>query len=242
MPFKTVVFDCDSTLSAIEGIDELAGSSPGVREEIVRLTEAAMRGEVPLEQVYGRRLALVKPTRARVETLGARYVAELLPHAREVIDALRAEGVAVRVISGGVLPAVLAVARELGLRDHDVAAVELRFGPGGEYAGYDERSPLARAGGKLTVLQQWRTDLPRPVMLVGDGATDLEARPAVDCFVAFTGIIERPNVVSSADAVVRARTLAPILPLVLGDHAPASPAHRRTYDIGLSFLDESRPD
>ena len=56
--FRTVVFDCDSTLSAIEGIDELAGEH---RSAVTELTEAAMRGEVPLQDVYGRRLALIRP-------------------------------------------------------------------------------------------------------------------------------------------------------------------------------------
>ena len=42
--------------------------------------------------------------------------------------------------------------------------------------------------------------------MVGDGTTDLEARPVVDLFVAFAGVVERPNVVSAADAVVRANS------------------------------------
>ena len=46
--FRTVIFDCDSTLSAIEGIDELAVDC---REDVERLTDAAMRGRIPLEEV-----------------------------------------------------------------------------------------------------------------------------------------------------------------------------------------------
>jgi phosphoserine phosphatase len=233
--FNTVVFDCDSTLSAVEGIDELAGSA---REEIARLTDAAMRGEVTLEAVYGRRLEIVRPTRARVEALGQRYIDQLVPHAREVVAALRAEGVVVKVISGGLLPAVRALARELGLSDQDVAAVDVRFDATGSYGGFDERSPLARSGGKREVLGEWRAVVPRPVMFVGDGATDLEARDVVDRFVAFAGVIEREAVIASADAVIRARTLAPVLPMALG-RAPASAAHRRTYELGLSLMEDS---
>jgi len=62
--FRTVLFDCDSTLSAIEGIDELAVHC---RDDVEQLTDAAMRGRIPLEEVYGRRLRLVQPTRAAVE-------------------------------------------------------------------------------------------------------------------------------------------------------------------------------
>src|SRR5687768_4906011 len=92
--FKTVVFDCDSTLSTVEGIEELARER---RAEVEALTEEAMRGEIPLEQVYRRRLELVRPPRGRVLALGQRYIDTLVADAIETVAALRAEGVAVRV-------------------------------------------------------------------------------------------------------------------------------------------------
>src|SRR5690606_739353 len=88
--FRTVIFDCDSTLSTIEGIEELARDH---RAEVEALTEEAMRGAIPLEEVYGRRLALVRPTRDAVLSLGRRYVETMVPDAAETIAALRAEGV-----------------------------------------------------------------------------------------------------------------------------------------------------
>ena len=63
-PFDTVVFDCDSTLSAVEGIDELAGDHSA---EVSELTRRAMDGEVPLDQVYGRRLEMIHPKLADLE-------------------------------------------------------------------------------------------------------------------------------------------------------------------------------
>jgi phosphoserine phosphatase len=227
-----VVFDCDSTLSAIEGIEELAA---GNRAEIERLTEAAMRGEVPLEDVYARRLDLIKPTRAQVSALGRRYIETALPDAGAVMTALRSAGIAVRVISGGLLDAVLPLARSLGLRDAEVAAVPLRFDDAGHYVGFDA-SPLARSGGKRELLERWRAELPGPVMLVGDGATDLEAKPVVDLFVAFAGVIERPAVIAQADIVIRARSLAPILVLALRGVPPAGVAERATFDRGSALL------
>src|SRR5688572_5351526 len=162
--YRSVVFDCDSTLSAIEGIDELAGP---LRAPVAELTARAMRGEVPLEEVYGRRLALIQPTRESVEALAERYIDGLVPDAREVIAALHAAGIVVRVMSGGLLPPVRAVARALGLADGDVGAVDIRFDGRGAYAGFDDASPLARAGGKRELLAAWRKELPAPIMLVG---------------------------------------------------------------------------
>lgn len=231
--FGSVIFDCDSTLSAIEGIEELAHAH---REEVTRLTESAMRGEIPLEDVYGRRLELVRPTLDQVNALGERYVRTLVTDARETISALLTEGIEVRVMSGGLRPAVVALAVALGLTERAVAAVDIHFDANGEYAGFDETSPLARAGGKRTVLEQWLPELPRPILLVGDGATDLEARPPADRFVAFAGVVERPIVIDAADDVVRTPSLAPILVLALGGIAPRDPAAREVFELGRSLL------
>jgi len=237
--FGTVVFDCDSTLSSVEGIEELAGAH---RDEIARLTEAAMRGEIPLEQVYGKRLAIVRPTRARVAELARTYVETLVPDAREVVRALRGEGILVRILTGGLLPALDELLRELDLSRDDVAAVDMRFDDAGEYAGFDEGSALARSGGKLVVLRSWATSLRRPILLVGDGATDLEARPAADAFIGFAGVVQRPAVMAAADVVIRSRSLAPVLPLALGDAPPRDPAARSLFDRGLAMLSADSPE
>jgi phosphoserine phosphatase len=230
--FKTVVFDCDSTLSSIEGIEELASDH---RAEVTQLTEAAMRGELPLEQVYGRRLAVVRPTRAQVRALGELYVATLVPDATEVVRELQRAGVEVRILSGGLRPAVLAMAHALGVDERHVAAVDVFFDAAGAYAGFDEGSPLARAGGKRDVLAS-APDLQRPVMLVGDGATDLEAQPAVDLFVAYCGVATRAGVVDQAGYVVRSLSLAPVYNLALFGHRPSEPEARTLWERGASLL------
>ncbi|HEX6367467.1 MAG TPA: HAD-IB family phosphatase [Longimicrobium sp.] len=210
--FASVVFDCDSTLVAVEGIDELSGP---FRAQIAALTDAAMDGSVPLEEVYGRRLELIRPTRAQVDAVGAQYVRTLVPRARETVAALRWLGKTVRIVSGGLLPAVLAVARELGMDDGDAAAVGIRFGADGAYAGFDHASPLARSSGKAQVIRAW--NLPAPALLVGDGATDREARPAVDAFAAYMGVAWRAAVADGADYVLREPSLAAVLALACSD-------------------------
>ena len=203
-----MIFDCDSTLTAVEGIEELAREQ---REEVTRLTELAMRGAVPLEEVYGRRLELIRPSHADVVEIGRLYIRHLVPGVRETIRALQVHGVVVQILSGGLAPAVRALAREVGVPEAHVAAVEIYFGEDGSYRGFDTESPLARAGGKRTWLEG--SGLPRPRLLIGDGATDLEARPSVDCFAAFIGVIERPEVSRGADVVLRGPSLDQVLQL-----------------------------
>jgi phosphoserine phosphatase len=238
--FRTVLLDCDSTLSALEGIDELAVH---YRAEVEQLTDDAMRGRVPLEQVYGRRLALVRPTRDAVEALGRQYIERLVPDARETVAALQSAAVDVRIISGGLRPAVIAVAAAVGVAANRVAAVDVHFHSDGSYAGFDADSPLAATGGKRTVIERWHVG--RPAVMVGDGNTDLEARPSVDFFVAFAAVVERPAVVNAADAVVRARSLAPLLPLVLDVDELVDPAHRALFERGAAMsaaIATTRPD
>lgn len=231
--FRCVIFDCDSTLCAIEGIQVLGAAH---HDEIARLTTSAMHGRIPLEDVYGRRLALARPGKRDIDALAERYVRTLVPDARDVVSTLAREGIDVRIVSGGLRPAVLAVAHALGVPDDRVTAVDVRFDAGGGYLGFDEMSPLARSGGKRDVIAAWQPPVPRPAMLVGDGATDLEARPAVEAFVAFAGVVRRKDVVDRADLVIDGPSLAPVLPLALGGEPPHSPLARAVFDRGVALL------
>jgi phosphoserine phosphatase len=238
--FGTVVFDCDSTLSAIEGIEYL---SVDRLPEVEALTRDAMDGRLPLEAVYGKRLELVRPDRPALDRLSSAYIDALTPDTRAVVAALLALGVRVCVISGGLKPAVLAVAIELGIAESDVAAVDLSFDTDGCYAGFDAGSPLARSGGKTDVLREWRSRLPAPIMIVGDGATDAEAREVVDMFVAYAGVVERQGVVAAADHVIRGASMAPVLTLALAGVAPERSEFTELFQKGRALLDrDARPE
>ncbi len=220
-PYGTIVFDCDSTLSTIEGIEDLAvGHEARIRE----LTDAAMNGDLALEKVYGARLELIRPNASQVRRIGERYVETALPHARELVAALRFLGKRVAIVSGGLLPPVRVLAAHLGVDEDEVDAVGVFFDEGGAYAGFDEDSPLARAGGKLEVLSEIARgeDAVGPVALVGDGATDLEAAPVLGRFVAFGGVVRRDAVFARADATCDIPDLAALLPLL------TSPSERAT--------------
>ena len=57
---RAILFDCDSTLSTIEGIDVLAEQA-GVVDQVVPLTTAAMDGRLKLEDAYAARLIEALP-------------------------------------------------------------------------------------------------------------------------------------------------------------------------------------
>lgn len=197
MRFRSVVFDADSTLAGIEGVDWLAGTrGADVLRDVAELTRRAMEGDVPLEEVYALRLARIAPIRKELEALGRAYVEAAAKGAREAIAALTAAGTQVHVVSGGIRRALLPLAAHLGVPGAHVHAVPLLLDGDGCYVGVGA-SPLSGSGGKAVVVAS--LGLERPAAAVGDGITDLEMRPWVDAFVAFTGFARRAAVVAGAD-------------------------------------------
>ena len=209
MKFHHVFFDVDSTLVTIEGIDVLADNHP----EIARLTEAAMNGEIPLDQVYAKRLEIIRPTRDAVEALGQRYVASLVDGAAETIEALRNAGVQVHLVTAGIAQDIAPLAAHLGIPPRAVHAVALRFAADGSYEDFDRRSFLSRTGGKELVVRDVRARSHGKAAFVGDGVSDLEARPAVDRFIGFGGVAVRERVKENAEVFVH--SYAELLPLLL---------------------------
>lgn len=196
--FATVVLDVDSTLCAIEGVDWLAARrGAAVEAEVRRATELAMQGAQPLESVYGTRLAVIAPTRADIAALSEAYKLALSPGAADVITAGRAAGLRWILVSGGLRAAILPVATALGIPPADVHAVEISFDAEGQYVGFDAQSPLTRRGGKPELVRGL-AGLARPMLAVGDGATDAELASVADAFWCFTGVVERPNVSAAA--------------------------------------------
>ncbi len=209
---KLVCFDCDSTLSSIEGIDELARlRGPEVFRRIEKMTEDAMNGLLRVEDVFGLRLEQISPGRADAEAVGRRYLETVEPTAKATIDTLKARGWTPLIISGGFRQAIRPLADHLGIAR--VEAVDLFFGPDGAYRGFDASFPTTRSGGKPEIIRSLRAQLgPDRVVMVGDGASDLETLPDVDLFVGFGGYVAREKVKRGSPAFVT--SLAEILPLV----------------------------
>lgn len=218
--FDAVCFDCDSTLSTIEGIDELARRA-GVEAEIAPLTAAAMDGSVPLDEVYGRRLAIVRPDKAAIEWLGRGYIDSIVPGSKEAVGALQHAGVAVFIVSGGLLPAILPLADHLGIARDRVHAVDVTFKSDGTYADFDRNSPLSRPDGKAEICrmlaQQYKT-----IAMVGDGVTDVAASAAGAFVIGFGGVVAREAVRATADVFISDPSLAATLDVLLrrGPHPP----------------------
>jgi HAD superfamily phosphoserine phosphatase-like hydrolase len=196
--FKTVVFDVDSTLAAIEGIDWLAQlRGPEVAAESAALTEQAMNGELPIDAVYTRRLERIRPTAGELLSLADAYNKAMQPGVVELINALHSARVHVHLLSGGLRPSIMPMAIRLGIQGHRVHAVSLARDVDGTFSKLDGDQPLATQRGKPLVVQQLA--LRKPIVMIGDGSTDAAVRGVVDEFIAYTGVARREGVVKVAD-------------------------------------------
>lgn len=211
--FAAVCFDCDSTLTRVEGIDELARRA-GCEAAIAELTNAAMTGEIPLEDIYATRLARVRPDRAALDWLAERYIDETVCGAPELISTLHSLGKAVYVLSGGLFPPVAAFADALGVPLSRVHAVAVQLGADGSYAGFDAASPLTRHDGKSAICNAIRAEH-GPVAMVGDAVTDLATRESGAYVVGFGGVVHRAIVQREADAYVAGPSLMSVLDVLL---------------------------
>jgi phosphoserine phosphatase len=251
-----VLFDCDSTLSRIEGIDELARlktMDEATAAEIARLTRLAMEGVMPLETVYAARLALLQPSRSDLQAVTARYRGTVVDDARAVIAALHALGRPVYILSGGLFEAVADFGAWLGVPRSHILAVGVYFNQlAGRWWAYWEHaergnleeqylayvhSPLSDSQGKAELARQVAGE--QRATLVGDGASDLAAQGAVAQFIGFGGVVRREAVAHAAAVYIESSSLAPVLPLVTtpGDFARLhDTAHQAIFERGLALI------
>ena len=224
-----IFFDCDSTLSKVEGIDELARLK-GKAARVGLLTNKAMAGELDLAEVYGKRLQAIRPTRAQLKAIEERYWETAVDDAPAVIAALHKLGKQVYIISGGLIDAVHGFGRRLGIAPDRIRAVELEYNelsgdwwryhePGAQqaqtYLAYDH-GPLTISDGKALIIEELAAGSLGRRMMVGDGASDLAASGAVDVFVGFGGVVARERVQTESALFLRSESLAALLPLAGG--------------------------
>lgn len=119
---------------------------------------------------------------------------------RELVKLLRSRDVDVYLVSGGFASLIEPVAKELGIPRKNIYANKLKFFHDGTYAGFDENQPTSEQDGKPRVIQFLKDEFGyREVVMVGDGATDLAAKPPADAFIGFGGNQVREKVKKEAD-------------------------------------------
>ncbi len=205
---RLVCFDMDSTLIEAEVIDELAKAA-GVGDQVVEITEAAMRGELDFTESFARRMALLKGLDESVlEDIAANL--PITPGAERLISTLGALGYKTAILSGGFNYFAKFLQKKLGIdyvyaNDLDIEDGKVTGKVKGTVVDGKRKAELLRelAAKEGVVLEQ--------VIAVGDGANDLPMLSIAGLGIAFRA---KPLVKAEAKQSISTLGLDAILYLI----------------------------
>ncbi|GAX18621.1 phosphoserine phosphatase [Fistulifera solaris] len=200
MKADCVCFDVDSTVVDEEGIDVLADHL-GLGEAVAALTKQAMEGGLPFQDALAQRLELLKPSKQSIEECLEAHPLRLTPGVAEFIGELHFQNKHVYLVSGGFRIMIEPVANILNISVRDnIVANTILFDQDGQYAGFDPNEPTSRDMGKPKALQRIQeAGGYKTMIMIGDGATDAQAKPPAASFIGFGGVARREKVVQLSD-------------------------------------------
>lgn len=195
-------FDVDSTVCTDEGIDELAAFC-GAGEAVAEMTRKAMGGGMSFREALQTRLDLINPSRQACDAFVTENPPKLSPGVKQLIETLHAKGKDVYLVSGGFRQMINPVASALNIPRENISANTLLFNDSdGSFAGFDPTEFTSQSGGKAAAIIHLKEKHGyKKMVMMGDGATDLEARQpgGADLFIGYGGVSVREVVAKNAD-------------------------------------------
>ncbi len=169
--FKLIAMDMDSTLLAIESIDEIADMHD-IKSQVAAITLQTMQGEISFEESLTRRTALLRGLHyAALQKVYDERV-KLNPGAEKMLQQAKLAGLKTMVISGGFTFFTDRIKARLGF---DFAAANVLEIEENRLTGKVVGDIIGRQG-KAQVLNQIRDELGikrEQIIAIGDGANDL---------------------------------------------------------------------
>jgi phosphoserine phosphatase len=170
--FGLVAMDMDSTLLAIESIDEIADMH-GMKPQVSEITQRTMRGEIIFEESLRQRTALLQglDEDALQQVYDTRV--RLSPGAERMLQQMKKAGIKTMVISGGFTFFTERIKARLGL---DYAAANTLDISDGKLTG-KVLGKIIGAEGKAEALKKVSQELGlkrEQIIAIGDGANDLK--------------------------------------------------------------------
>jgi phosphoserine phosphatase len=167
---KLLLADMDSTIVTSETLDELANES-GIKDQVAKITERAMRGEIDFHAAIKERVGLLKnlPEKALKRTL---ELTKISKGAEITIATLRENGTAPILVSGGFTYFTQAISQKIGFAGHHGNILDIEDG---KLTG-KVIEPILDKESKLDYLKTYAQKLSLDLsqtMAIGDGANDL---------------------------------------------------------------------
>lgn len=205
---RLVQFDVDSTFIQQEAIELLAAKA-GVLDEVSRITESAMRGEMDFEQSLRARVALLK---GLDQSVISEVQAEITmtDGARELVSTLHSKGHSVSLVSGGFIDIIEPMIKELSIPYFKANKLEImdEVLTGGLVGPIIDRA--AKGSALIEFASMSGVELIHTVA-IGDGANDLDMMAASGLSIAFNA---KPIVVDAADLSITEPSLRSVIDLI----------------------------
>ena len=186
--FGLIAFDMDSTLINIECVDEIA-DAVGRKAEVAAITEAAMRGEIAdYKESLRQRVALLRGVSLADMQRVYDERLRLNPGASELVQACKAAGLKVLLVSGGFTFFTDRIRDRLGIDFTRSNVLEIREGVLTGLMVDQAWGDICDGAEKKRMLLQTCAQLglePRQAIAVGDGANDLPMMSAAGLSVAY---------------------------------------------------------
>ncbi|NJP25421.1 phosphoserine phosphatase SerB [Microbispora sp. SCL1-1] len=205
---RLIVMDVDSTLIQNEVIELLARHA-GCLDEVARVTDEAMRGELDFAESLVRRVALLEGLSEEVFEKVAKEVV-LTPGARTLVRTLKRLDYRFAIVSGGFTQITDSLVADLGI---DYSAANTLEVVNGRLTGRVVGEIVDRPG-KARALERFAAEAGIPLsqtVAIGDGANDLDMFAAAGLGIAFNA---KPIVRQAADTAVNVPYLDSILYLL----------------------------
>jgi len=181
--FRLIAMDMDSTLLAIESIDEIADMHD-IKPQVAAITQQTMRGEISFEESLTRRTQLLQGLHQDALQKVYDERVRLSPGAEKMLQQAQRAGIKTMVISGGFTFFTERIKTRLGL---DYAAANVLQIEENRLTGKVLGKIIGREG-KADVLNRVRDELgikPEQIIAMGDGANDLDMMTAAGVSIAY---------------------------------------------------------
>lgn len=181
--FKLIAMDMDSTLLAIESIDEIADMH-NIKPQVAAITQQTMRGEISFEESLTRRTLLLQGLHQDALQKVYDERVRLNPGAEKMLRQAKISGLKTMVISGGFTFFTDRIQAKLGF---DYAAANTLEIANERLTGKVVGEILGRQG-KAQVLKQIREKLGiqrEQIIAIGDGANDLDMMAEAGVSIAY---------------------------------------------------------
>jgi phosphoserine phosphatase len=208
LPKRLVQLDVDSTFIQQEAI-ELLATKAGVLEEVARITDSAMRGELDFAQSLIARVALLQGLSSDVIN-EVRDEIKLTDGASALVKTLHSKGHCVALVSGGFANIMQPIVDELNIDYFRANTLEIRDGL---LTGKVVGTIIDRAA-KAEALKEFALDCQvdlKDTVAIGDGANDLDMMAIAGISIAFNA---KPIVAQAADFSITEPSLASVSTLI----------------------------